>query len=77
MTVKQQIEKLKTDEIYSHLLKSGVISLKVDFYYQMYKDYILQIEKHGYSRADAIFITSENFKVCEGTVYNAVKFMKR
>jgi len=77
MTVLEQINTLKASGIYNKLLRSGVISLKVDFYYEMYKAYQQRLTEKGVSRRDAIFIVSEDFKVCEGTVYNAVKFMKR
>ncbi len=74
--MKEHIEYLKSEGLYKDMLKSGLISLKIDFYYEMYKTYKEYLSDPNVSKMDAITFTSMDCKVAEGTVYNAIKAMK-
>ena len=73
--MKEQIDFLKNAGIYKQMLASGLISLKIDFYYDIYKTYNTYLESN-ISKMDALTFTAMDSKVAEGTVYNAIKAMR-
>lgn len=75
MTVKQQIDFLKEEGVYNRMIKSGLLSLKVDLYYEIFKKYN-EYFKQGFPKMDCATFTAEDFKVSESTVFNALNFMK-
>lgn len=73
--MKEQIDFLKSAGIYKQMLASGLISLKIDFYYEIYETYNIYLQSN-ISKMDALTFTAMDSKVAEGTVYNAIKAMK-
>ena len=73
--MKEQIDYLKSAGIYKQMLASGLISLKIDFYYDIYETYNTYLQSN-ISKMDALTFTAMDSKVAEGTVYNAIKAMK-
>lgn len=75
MKVKEQIDFLKEEGLYNKMLKSGLLSLKVDLYYEIYKKYNEYL-KEDLPKMDCATFTAEDFKVSESTVFNALNFMR-
>jgi len=73
--MKEQIDYLKKAGIYKQMLSSGLISLKVDFYYDIFETYNNYLEAN-LPKMDALTFTAMDCKVAEGTVYNAIKSMR-
>lgn len=73
--MKEQIDYLKQQGVYKRMLATGLISLKLDFYYDIYETYNKYLEEN-ISKMDALVFTAMDCKVHEGTVYNAIKTMK-
>ena len=75
MKVNQQVEYLKSLGVYNQMLKSGLISLKVDFYYEIFIKYNSYLDE-GLNKMECLTFTAEDFKVSESTVFNALNFMR-
>lgn len=73
--MKEQIDFLKNQGVYKRMLASGLISLKIDFYYEINKVYNSYM-KDNIPKMDALTFTAVDCKVSESTVYNAIKTMK-
>lgn len=73
--MKEQIDYLKEQGVYKRMLASGLISLKLDFYYDVYETYLKYLTE-DIPKMDALLFTAMDCKVCEATVYNAIKTMK-
>ena len=65
--MKEQIDYLKSAGIYKQMLASGLISLKIDFYYDIYETYNTYLQSN-ISKMDALTFTAMDSKVAEGTV---------
>lgn len=75
MRIKEQIDFLKDEGVYNKMIRSGLLSLKVDLYYEIFNKYN-KYRKEGLSKMDCATFTAEDFKVSESTVFNALNFMK-
>jgi hypothetical protein len=75
MTNLEIVESLKKHNLYFELIKKGVISLKIDYYLQM-RNAFVEYQKKGFGKMDSVTFVAMDFKVCENTVQNAVKYFK-
>jgi len=76
--VLNQLNKLKELDLYSDLVKSGIISISVNCWLEMYNHFEIQLiifKEYEDQKSRAYLETSEAFKVSEMTVRRAVKFM--
>jgi hypothetical protein len=75
----EDIKELKETGLYSRLLKSGIIPLKVNYYYEMYNYYTIRLivnAKENDTIMRSTMDTSVAFKCSEMTVYRAIKFIE-
>lgn len=74
------IDKIKETGLFPCLVKEGIISFKVNYYsdvYYYFKIRMVANDKEKNKKMQSITETSDAFKCCERSVWNAIYFMEK
>lgn len=74
--ISQQIQYLKELGVYNDLVKVGVIPIKVNYFFEIFKYYNVRLVVNNGLKMQSLTDTSEAFKCSESTVKRAIKLMK-
>ena len=69
------INELKRQELFSKMIRNGLISVSFEMYHQIYERF-LELSVVGGQKADIIFKTANEFNISERSVYVIINKMK-
>lgn len=74
--ISQQIQYLKDLGVYNDLVNVGVIPIKVNYFFEIFKYYNVRLVVNNGLKMQSLTDTSEAFKCSESTVKRAIKLMR-